>query len=588
MKTTKSATKNLRSRILAAMISMVLAVGLLPASAFAVDGGSKLAASGLAVGAQASGYYVYLATEDDERGLVSYDLRSSAYNGSDGPGTSFLFTTSQQDVTLTVTAIPNAAWEFTGWYDGASLVCIDEEYIFKLKHDMNLVARFEPRVPGVAISGRHFPDDKFRAFVKANYDTDGDDWLAKSESERVTSMKCTHKGIISIQGIEHFTNLTALNVSNNSIVSVDLSKNKALEEFAAGTNQIASIDLSENKALEKLNLDTNDLATIDASMLPSLTKLLVYNNHLSALDVSGNPQLSNLECYGNAFEQIDLGSNDLLKQAVLNGAKDDSSPDYDKYSATVDGKSINLRVGKNVNLTLGTTDPDPSSNPGSGDNTGSGTNPNPSSNADPASTPGTTPSPSHKADASAATKKASSIELVTQKTPFTGKAVTYTEKVTRTGSTGNVSFSYFKDAACMQRIAAANVRKAGTYYVRATVAADANHHAATSKAAQLVITKAKNTLSVKGKKAAASAQKLTKKAQVIKKTRAFKVKKAKGKVTFRKMRGTKMISVTKVGNLKVKKGTPKGTYTLKVKATAKGNANYKKLSKAVTLKVVVR
>jgi hypothetical protein len=41
------------------------------------------------------------------------------------------------------------------------------------------------------------------------------------------------------------------------------------------------------------------------------------------------------------------------------------------------------------------------------------------------------------------------------------------------------------------------------------------------------------------------------------------------------------------GKVTVKKGTAAGTYTIKIKASAKGTANYKAGSKAVTGKVVV-
>ena len=90
---------------------------------------------------------------------------------------------------------------------------------------------------------------------------------------------------------------------------------------------------------------------------------------------------------------------------------------------------------------------------------------------------------------------------------------------------------------------------------------------------------AKKTVKVKYKK-------LKKKAQVVK---AITVKKAKGKVTYKKLKGSsKKLSVTKTGKIKVKKGTKKGTYKIKVKVTAKGNSSYAAKSKTVTIKVKVK
>ena len=67
---------------------------------------------------------------------------------------------------------------------------------------------------------------------------------------------------------------------------------------------------------------------------------------------------------------------------------------------------------------------------------------------------------------------------------------------------------------------------------------------------------------------------------------AITVKNAKGKLIYKKLSGSKKLTVTKKGKITVKKGTKKGTYRLKVKITAKGNSQY--LEKSVTKTVKVR
>ena len=100
-----------------------------------------------------------------------------------------------------------------------------------------------------------------------------------------------------------------------------------------------------------------------------------------------------------------------------------------------------------------------------------------------------------------------------------------------------------------------------------------------AKKANTAKIKAKKTVKVKYKK-------LKKKAQSVK---AITVKKAKGKVTYKKLKGSsKKLSVTKAGKVKVKKGTKKGTYKIKVKVTVKGNSSYAAKSKTVTIKVKVK
>ena len=100
----------------------------------------------------------------------------------------------------------------------------------------------------------------------------------------------------------------------------------------------------------------------------------------------------------------------------------------------------------------------------------------------------------------------------------------------------------------------------------------------------LVPTKA-NTLSVKGKTVTIKKSKLKKKSVSIKRSKAIKVTKAIGKVKFRKLSGTKKISVSKAGKFKLKKGLKKGTYKIKVRVVAAGNKTYKRAVKDTTVKI---
>ena len=82
----------------------------------------------------------------------------------------------------------------------------------------------------------------------------------------------------------------------------------------------------------------------------------------------------------------------------------------------------------------------------------------------------------------------------------------------------------------------------------------------------------------------------TVKAKKLKRTKvtvnALTVKKAKGEVKYKKLGGSKKLTVNKKGKITIKKGTKKGTYKIKIKITAKGTKKYK--SKTVTKKVTVK
>ena len=102
------------------------------------------------------------------------------------------------------------------------------------------------------------------------------------------------------------------------------------------------------------------------------------------------------------------------------------------------------------------------------------------------------------------------------------------------------------------------------------------------------INKAANPLKASGRTVKVKRASLANKAQTVKAKKAFKVKGAKGKVTYKKVKGNKKITVSSTGKVKVKKGLKKGTYKLKVKVTAAGNANYGKATKTVKVTVKVK
>ena len=100
------------------------------------------------------------------------------------------------------------------------------------------------------------------------------------------------------------------------------------------------------------------------------------------------------------------------------------------------------------------------------------------------------------------------------------------------------------------------------------------------------IVKAKNPMTVKTANKTVKVATVKKKAVTVK---AITVTKAQGKVIYMKASGKFYFTVDKnTGKIKVKKRTPKGTYNVKVIVTAKGNYNYKRLSKTVYVKIVVK
>ena len=180
-------------------------------------------------------------------------------------------------------------------------------------------------------------------------------------------------------------------------------------------------------------------------------------------------------------------------------------------------------------------------------------------------------------------KAASTVTLKAKTATYTGKAINIGAATVK-GSKGKVTYTYYKDAKCTKKVTA-HVN-AGTYYVKAQVAADTNYKAAVSKAARLVIKKKAQTVT-----ASVSSKTFTVKA-VKAKAQTFAIgakASGKGKLSYAKSAGSKYLTVNKTnGRITVKKGTPKGTYTIKVKITAAANTNYNARTITKTVKVIVK
>ncbi len=120
-----------------------------------------------------------------------------------------------------------------------------------------------------------FPDANFRTYITEKFDTDKDGLLSNDEIAAVTEIKADGKGIESLSGVEHFTNLQYLYVFNNSLTTLDVSGNKALTVLHCGQNQLTALDVSQNTELVELSC---------------------YGNLFTSLDVSANKKLEILEC----------------------------------------------------------------------------------------------------------------------------------------------------------------------------------------------------------------------------------------------------------------------------------------------------
>lgn len=89
--------------------------------------------------------------------------------------------------------------------------------------------------------------------------------------------------------LQHFTNITALSISNNSITEIDLSHNLNLESITCSDNQITELDLSSHTNLTSINVEGNNLSSLNIANGNNAgfnaSRLVVFN-------ATNNPSLS--------------------------------------------------------------------------------------------------------------------------------------------------------------------------------------------------------------------------------------------------------------------------------------------------------
>jgi hypothetical protein len=159
----------------------------------------------------------------------------------------------------------------------------------------------------------NIPDANFKAYLLGdpaiNTDADLNEISVAEASTFNGSMNCDALSISDLTGIETFTSLTQLDCSNNSLTTLDLSQNTALNFLQSNNNSLTILDLSQNPGITGVFCYNNSLTTLDLNQNMPLTILNCQTNQLTSLDISNFASLTVLYC----------GSNQLTDLNVANG-----------------------------------------------------------------------------------------------------------------------------------------------------------------------------------------------------------------------------------------------------------------------------
>lgn len=112
--------------------------------------------------------------------------------------------------------------------------------------------------------------------------------------------------LTNVDGIQFFTGITSLKLISNNITEINVSTLVNLKTLDLNNNKIALLDVTKNTKLETLNCKaganaTNEqkLTTIDLSKNTGLTALNLENNQLNEIDLSKNTKINVLNLLKN-------------------------------------------------------------------------------------------------------------------------------------------------------------------------------------------------------------------------------------------------------------------------------------------------
>ncbi|EAC8740254.1 lmo0331 family class 1 internalin [Listeria monocytogenes] len=158
----------------------------------------------------------------------------------------------------------------------------------------------------------YFPDDNLAKAVAEKMNSEVNATVTVEELAKITKLDARSQDIEDSTGIEFLTGLEVLNLEDNQLKSIDVSKNLNLKELTCSNNPLANLDVSKNLALEELTCENNELTQLDVSQNTALEYLYCPRNQLTKLDVNKNSALRYLACDVNQLTNLDVSKNPAL------------------------------------------------------------------------------------------------------------------------------------------------------------------------------------------------------------------------------------------------------------------------------------
>ncbi|MEL1246299.1 leucine-rich repeat domain-containing protein [Flavobacterium sp. DGU11] len=183
----------------------------------------------------------------------------------------------------------------------------------------------DPSFKTMLLNPQYIAGDSSGSDYGLDIDTNNDGEIQVSEAVLVTGLKMntsvitSTNDILSLEGIQYFTNVKSISCMGNQLTSLDVSVLPSLEYLNCGHNLISSLNVSGLNHLELLWCDSNLLTTLNISGLPALKTVFCHDNYLTSLNLNELPVFIALVCSNNDLAELHLNNITTLRELFADG-----------------------------------------------------------------------------------------------------------------------------------------------------------------------------------------------------------------------------------------------------------------------------
>lgn len=223
------------------------------------------------------------------------------------------------------------------------------------------------QIAPVPINTKNFPDPVFRAYVKEQFDADGNDSLASNERFSITQISL--KGyededtlimspVQNLKGVEFFPNLQGIYVQNSALSQLDISQNKQLSRLSCYNTPLRVLDISQNENLSYLDCHKTRIKRLEAAENSKLNYLNCSQGILMELKIRTAYRLEYLYCDHTDLLALEVPAVQYMEVLMCNHthlASLDLSHNYSYLREfRADSSVREIRAGKGDTLNLNT------------------------------------------------------------------------------------------------------------------------------------------------------------------------------------------------------------------------------------------